>query len=447
MMRCNSGGLFALVLCSIMSAGSVLSAQAPAAGTAKTAAEKADELKMVVMVSRHGVRSPLGKVDVLNEYSRQPWPAWSVPEGYLTEHGAKLMRMFGAFDREQFVAQGLLAPSGCGDAEHIRIHADSDQRTILTGKELAAGLAPGCTVEVRSMPENTLDPLYRTAETGVGKPDKELAVAALLGRIGGDPNNLTEANRPQLQALEEVLLGCNPGAECGKAGEPQPKSLFDIPATIAPGKGSRLYELHSPLGLASAMAANLLLEYTEGMDAANVGWGRVDIHKLRELMPLTMTQQDLWAHTGYIAREESSNLLSHILQSMEQTVKTQPVAGALSKPGDRLLILVGHDSNIAAISGVMNLTWIADGTVNETSPGGALLFELWKNHASGQYSVRTYYTAQTLDQMRNSTPLSLAHPPLRLPVYVPGCGRADGSCAWTAFEQMLKAEIDPEFVK
>jgi hypothetical protein len=43
--------------------------------------------------------------------------------------------------------------------------------------------------------------------------------------------------------------------------------------------------------------------------------------------------------------------------------------------------------------------------------------------------------AQTLDQMRNSTPLSVHNPPQRVPVFVPECSRTDSSCAWKAFQQ------------
>ena len=445
MKHCNPGGIATVMLCILLCGGRGLFAQTPTASSPKDATVQQQELKFVVIISRHGVRSPTGKLDQLNQYSRQPWPAWSVPPGYLTEHGAHLITLVGAYDRELLASQGLLAPSGCGDTTQIRIIADSDQRTRETGKALAAGLAPGCAVEVAARPEGTADPLFHSSGAGVSRPDKQLATAAVSGRIGANPQGLTEAYRPQLEALEEVLRGCNPASAC--TGSPKPLSLFDIPSSIAPGRGDHPVELRTPLGIASTMTENLLLEYAEGLDAAKVGWGRVDMNKLRELLQLHEASEDIERRTPYLARSQSSYLLSHVLESMEQVVEARPVPGALTKPGDRLLILVGHDTNLSNIGGALGMDWLIDGRRNDTPPGGALVFELSQAHEAGKYSVSVFYTAQTLNQMRNATPLNLSNPPERVPVSVPGCRQADYSCPWKTFKLAMQAVTESVSVK
>jgi 4-phytase/acid phosphatase len=398
-------------------------------------------LKYVVIVSRHGVRSPTGKADTLNQYSAKPWPQWSVPPGYLTEHGAKLMTLFGVYDRALFAKDGLFASEGCGDAAEVSVIADSDQRTRETGKALAAGMFPGCNIDVKALPEGTPDPLFHSLEAGVGHPDKAIATAAIAGRIGNNPAGLTDAYRPQLQALEEVLMGCKPGPTCAGAHA----SLFDVPSSIGPGKGDHLVDLRGPLGISATMAENLLLEYTGGLDASQVGWGRIDADRLRELMQLHTANAELERRTSVVARAQSSNLLRHILGSMQRAAGAKAVAGALGKPEDRLLLLVGHDTNLSNVSGTLGLSWLIDGRVDDTPPGGALVFELWQH--GHDYSVRTSYMAQTLDQMRSATPLSLASPPERVPVFVPGCGRADGACGWEEFQKVVEASTDSAFVK
>ena len=419
----------------------VAAAQAQSAIPAKSTVDANTSLKFVIVYTRHGVRSPTGKMDTLNRYSRQPWPEWSVAPGYLTAHGAQLMTIFGKYDRELLASQGLLTQDGCADAAHIRIVADSDQRTRETGKALAEGIAPGCGVEVAALPEGTPDPLFHPLSAGVGAPDKALVAAAIAGRIGGNPQGVTEAYRAQLNALEDVLHG----GESKDGATPQ--SLFSIPAAITQGKGDHGVEFSSPLSVASSMTEDLLLEYTEGMSKENVGWGRVDLAKLRELLQLHVASEDIAQRTPYIARTQASNALDHMLRSMRQVVTGKPMAGALSRLDDRLLILVGHDNNQANLAGSLGINWLFDGRRDDTPPGGALVFELWKSSRSGAYSVRSYYTAETLEQMRNSTPLSLNAPPERVQVFLPGCGLADGACSWSGFERAFKDAIDPAFVK
>jgi 4-phytase/acid phosphatase len=401
------------------------------------------QLKYVVIVSRHGVRSPTGKADQLNQYSAKPWPVWNVAPGQLTEHGGKLMTLMGAYDRELFGSEGLFGTRGCEEAHSVSIVADSDQRTRETGKALAAGMFPGCDVAVQALAEGTPDALFHSLEAGVGNPDRGLAAAAVAGRIGGNPAALADANRSELNALEEVLKGCRPGPGCGGA----QRSLNEIESHIGPGKGDHLVDLRSPLGTAATMAENLLLEYTEGLDMAQVGWGRVDANKVRELIQLHTASVDAMQRTPYIARVQSSNLLIHMLESIEQATSGKAVAGALGKPGDRMLLLVGHDTNLENISAALGLSWIIDGRWNDTPPGGALVFEVWQDGQTRKYTVRTSYMAQTLEQMRHATPLNATNPPQRVPVFVPGCSQADMSCALDAFESAVKSSTDAAFVR
>lgn len=402
-----------------------LSTLAAAQASAAPAASRGADLQLVVMLSRHGVRAPMGARDLYGKYAAAPWPAWDVPPSYLTAHGYQLMKLFGAWDRTEFASEKLFAATGCAGAAGVSIVADSDQRTRETGKALAEGMFPGCEIAVHAQAEGTHDPLFRPIESGAVHPDAALASAAILGRIGGNPENIKEAYRAQLTELDRVLAGCGHAPASATR-----TSLFDIP------------DAHTLVATAATIAENLLLEYSEGMSQADTGWGCLDGARLRTIMQANSASWDYGFRTPTVARAYASTLLDRILKTMEQSARGEAVPGALGKPGDRLVILVGHDTNIATVAGALGIDWVFDGRVDDTPPGGALLFELWRPQDGGKPFVRLEYIAQTLEQMRNAETLTPANPPAVAPIFVPGCGRADLSCSWEGFSAAMHASID-----
>jgi len=398
------------------------------------------ELQLVIVLTRHGVRSPLTAQADPDKFSAAPWPTWEVAPGLLTAHGFLLMKLFGAWDRARFSADGLLASTGCADSTHVTILADIDERTRETGKALAEGMFPDCNIDVHSRPDGAFDPLFSPRKAGVGHPDAALATAAIAGRIGGDPASLTETYRPQLAALDRILSGCG-----RLPANPQRTSIFDIPSSLKPGSGDSPVAAHGPLVTASTLAENLLLEYTQGMSDADTGWGCLDGATLRYLMQANIAAWDYEDRTPTVAHIYASNLLEHIRRTMEQSVTGKPVSGALGKPGDRLVILVGHDTNIVTVAGALGIDWIADGRVDDSPPGGALIFELWRSPKSGPF-VRVAFTSQTLEQMRNAEPLTPVNPPAEAPIFVPACSRPDLSCSWESFAAAMRQATDPAYV-
>ncbi len=421
----------------LLSAACILALLAPElpAQTTATAPVPSDaELKYVIYFSRHGVRSPTSKAIQYNKFSNAPWPDWEVPPGNLTPHGRKLMELFGAYDRMELASEGLFGREGCADAAKATFYADSDQRTRETANALVKGLFPGCDVQVSSRSEGTNDPLFHLPPEDIAHADTAVTTAAIGGRIGNNPDNLTEAYRPQLTAFDNIL------ATCGKASLNSPKrtSLFDIPATLSAGQGDHLADLRGPINTASTLAENLLLEYTEGMDNAEVGWGCVDGSSIRSLIALHTAAADFAQRTPAIATMQAARLLKYIRLALEQAVEQQPVEGAPGKSSDRALFLIGHDTNLLNIAGTLNLTWIVDGRRDDTPPGSTLIFELWKHRGTGNYDVKVYFSVQTLEQMRYAKTLTLDAPPQRVQVFVPGCSKADFSCSWASLSQLIR---------
>ena len=114
---------------------------------AAVAAPSPSQLRMVIVLSRHGVRSPTHPAE-LQAYAAQTWPAWPGKPGNLTEHGALLMQQFGAYYRRTYGESLAIGEHGCPPAGSIFVWADIDQRTRATGDAVLAGLAPGCNIPV-----------------------------------------------------------------------------------------------------------------------------------------------------------------------------------------------------------------------------------------------------------------------------------------------------------
>lgn len=400
-----------------------------------------DELRLAIILTRHGVRSPLMTNDKMAKFASQPWPKWEVAPAIQTPHGNLLIAYMGDYYRARFAGDGLLSGNPDVDRPLVFVRTDNDQRTIETGRILGKALVPGGEPEIHSLAAGVDDPLFKPYMAHVGHADTALAVASIQGRLGGDPHSIERAFAQQLAELRGVLYG--PGAAPGA-------TAIDEPLHIAPSHGE-FPAVVTGLALNSWLITDsLMLEYADGMPSADVGWGRVNGQTLTDLLALHEFYFDLVSRTRYMAQVEGSNLASHIVDTLEQGALGQPVPGALGPSGERLVVIGGHDGNIANIGGLFGLNWWVPGTqANPMLPGGALVFELWAR--SGQpnaYYVRTSYVSQTLEQMREATPLTAENPPATSPIFVPGCsGAGPGYDApLDSFVRQARLVIDPAFV-
>ena len=413
----------ALTLSGLFSALVLLSGSLPLDARPAVAA---GELRMVVVVSRHGVRSPTHPNE-LAAYARQPWPAWSGTPGDLTPRGASLMQQFGAAYRRRYGPALGFGTSGCPPAGSIFIWADVDQRTKATGKAVAEGFAPGCAISVGHAPndpDTLFDPL-----PGVGTVNKAESTAAVMAAAGGSSTALTQRYAATF-ALMERVLGCAGPASC--------KKISADPTTADNSGDGGLASLNGGLDEAGDVAENLLLEYVDGHP--DVGWGRVDHATLVQLLTLHELGKEI-EHNRYAARAHSSNIMVHaVLQALQEGATGRPVPGTRVPAQSRFVFFSGHDTQLAEFAGLLRISWQIPGDArNDTPPGSALVFELHKRPGGADF-VRTFFTAQSLDAMRAGK----GGDPLRVPVRIPGCPSLD--CPFATFAQVVNGATDPKFV-
>jgi 4-phytase / acid phosphatase len=415
MFRCwTTRALYIAFLTMFGLSGNVMAASAGADG----------DLQLVIVLSRHGVRSPTATPGALDVYSAKPWPNWSVQPGYLTAHGKQLMAMMGGWYRSYYADAGLLPANGCLNPASIYVVADDEERTLESAHGLLDGFAAHCGLDVHAAPKSGPDAIFSHDVSSVGDAYRRLAAAAVLGRIGNDPARLAAANAAALADMQSVLLGCAPGS-CAAAQTAGKKVLMDQDASIAPSSDDGLISIKSPLHNASTFAENFFLEYVEGMPMSQVAWGGLTPRKLGQLLALHSSYSDISLRTPVVAKAYAGTLARRIAATLQQAAAAKPVDGAIGYPGTKFMFLVGHDTNIETLAGLLDMHWmLSEQPVDPTFTGGALVFELRHAAGTGQYHVRAYYVSQSMEQMRDSIPLNSQHPPEQAPIFIPGCSQS-----------------------
>jgi 4-phytase / acid phosphatase len=147
-----------------------------------------DELRLVIVLTRHGVRAPFNSNDRMAKFASQPWPKWEVAPLIQTPRGNLLIAYLGDYYHARFARDGVLSGNPDVDRPQVFIRTDNDQRTIETGRILGKALVPGGEPEIHSLPAGIRDPLFRPFQAHVGHADSALAVAAIQGRVGERPS-------------------------------------------------------------------------------------------------------------------------------------------------------------------------------------------------------------------------------------------------------------------
>jgi 4-phytase/acid phosphatase len=375
-------------------------------------------VERIVMLYRHGLRAPLDEEIGARSYAPQPWPVWSTAPSLVTPHGAEAMRQLGLFDRAWFTQLGLTSAAGCPSDGQVSLWTNTEARTISSGADLAEGLAPGCQLKVGHLPPGQKDPLFE-ASAAVPAFDAAAAVQVIDTETGG-PAALIAPHAAAVHTLE-TILGCR------APGQATPCDIGAVPSTLeasANGKGLRL---RGPIDITSGTAEVFILEYGEGMPLAQVGWGRATPARLSEVSRLHALLFDIFDRSSVMAHRTAGAMAPKILALLLQD-NAPPVS-----------ILVGHDNNIAALASLLGAHFQVPGYGLDDPPlGGALGFAVLRETRTGARFVRVFYQAQTLDQLRSLTPLSLADPPAILTLK-PRCSTGSGDlCELDAFRKTLE---------
>ena len=375
-----------------------------------------------VIVMRHGVRAPTQSVSTQSGWTRKALPDWPVGLGELTPRGAALLTAHWQAIGRQAREAGLLPGQGCPSPGAVHVRADTDERTQASAAALLPGLAPGCGLTFSVLPGKAVDPLFHPVKAGICRYDRQQVTAALQPQLPG----LQRVLQPSLQALQ-MASGCCAPSLCQSLDASGHCVLPRLPSRVHVSADRQRVSLEGGMGIASGLAENLLLtaaEWPQGVPAGVLG---VTVEQLPTLLPAHAAAFRLVNGSEPVARPNGSALLDRVIRILQD-----PQAAPLT-------VLVGHDTNIANLAGLLDLHWhLTPYARDEIPPGSGLLFRRWQSPQGNDRVSIVFFTPSLT---------TLTHPDIREErpqsnlLRVPGC--EGDACPAGGLSLLGAGQIDP----
>ena len=360
------------------------------------------ELKEVVVMSRHNIRSPLTSGGAAYQrVTPHTWFKWSSPSSQLSLRGGVLETEMGQFFRQWVVSEGLLPDNYRPEGDEVLFYANSRQRTFATAKYFSAGFLPFANVEItHKLDEDKMDPVFTPQFIKMNDTYRQQVLADIQALNGG-PQAWMAAQQPTLNLMEQVLdMAHSPAAQQGDTTH----FWFDD-TQFKLEKGSEP-KMTGGYTLANSVADALVLQCYESESMTAFGH-ELTIEQWRAICAVKEVYDGLLFTTHSAAVNLAYPLVSRIREELNRSDR-------------KFMFLCGHDSNLASISAALGLQIPETENALElhTPIGSKLVFEKWSDGSDEYVAVNLVY--QAVGQLQGRTLLSPAAPPMVLPVTIEG---------------------------
>ncbi len=380
------------------------------------------ELKEVVVMSRHNIRSPLTSGGAAYQrVTPHSWFQWSSPSSQLSSRGGVLETEMGQFFRKWVVSEGLLPDNYRPEGDEVLFYANSRQRTFATAKYFSAGFLPFANVEItHKYEEDKMDPVFTPQFTKMNDTYRQQVLAEIQAMNGG-PQAWMAAQQPTLDLMEEVLdMAHSPAA---LQGDTTHFWYDDVQFKIEKGSEPKMSGGYT---LANSVADALVLQCYESESMTAFG------HELTREQWRAICQvkvvYDALLFTAHVAAVNLAHpLVSRIREELQRNDR-------------KFMFLCGHDSNLCSIAAALGIEFPeAEGALELHTPiGSKLVFEKWSDGSEDYVAINLVY--QAIDQLQGRTLLSLDEPPMVMPITVKGLtANSDGLYSW--------ADLDARFAE
>ena len=357
-----------------------------------------------VVFSRHNIRSPLStsgsELSLVTPYE---WVDWGVEAAHLTSRGGRIEQKMGEWFRAD------LGTFATFDSDNTLFYSNSKQRTIRTGENFIEGFGAGLPLYYRFQ-DDSMDPLFNPAYPFMNARLQE-RILADMNAIGGEAGTVDEPCKGILAAVEglsddihymEEVIGFKDSPYAGGKLEHLPLSKMSIILNKGEEPGMK-----GDYKLVNSIADALVLQYYETGKEFGKDISVDDVRRIGKVK--TVYDEVLFA-----------NPTTAVLVSNPLVMK---IKEELVDSDRKFTFLCGHDSNIASITTALGMKLQKTvGAVEFTSPiGSKIVFRKYRKGESLFVNVNIVYAS--VDQLRESCPISLQNPPVILPIDFEGLSR------------------------
>ena len=388
------------------------------------------ELKEVVVMSRHNIRSPLSSGGAVHmRVTPYEWFQWTSPSSQLSLRGGVAETEMGQFFRKWVVSAGLLPDNYRPEGEEVLFYANSRQRTFTTAKYFSAGFLPFANVEIQhKYNEDKMDPVFKAQFTKMNDEYRQQILAEMATMHGG-PEAWMQSVQPTLTLMEEVIdMAHSPAA----ANDTVHFRFDDTQYKLEKGDEPKLT---GGFKLAYSVSDALVLQCYESEDMAAFGHELTE-EQWRDICRVKEVHDGLLYATHSAAVNLAYPLVSRIREELANEKR-------------KFTFLCGHDVNLTSIGAALrlNIPETEQALEVRTPIGSKLVFEKWNDGTDDYVAVNLVYAKY--NQLQNRTLLSLDEPPMVLPVTITGLtANADGLYRLEDFDRrMLETMAEYEAIE
>ena len=359
------------------------------------------QLKEVVVMSRHNIRSPLTSGGAAHtRVTPHQWFAWTSPSSQLSLRGGVLETEMGQFFRKWLVGEGLLPDNYRPEGSEVLFYANSRQRTFATAKYFSAGFLPFANVEIQHKYfKDKMDPVFTPKFTKMNATYRQ-QILDEMQTIHGGPQAWMQSVQPTLTMMEDILdMAHSPAAKNDTTHFRYDDTQFVLEKGDEP-------KMKGGYKLANSVADALVLQCYESESMTAFGHQLTE-KQWRDICAVKEVYDALLFTTHSAAVNLAYPLVSRIREELHHV-------------GRKFTFLCGHDSNLASIGAALRLRYPETEQALElhTPIGSKLVFEKWSDGTEEYVAINLVY--QRVGQLQNRTLLSPDEPPMVKPVTIDG---------------------------